>query len=403
MLWIMMGPPTAVLAKTPTVTELLAGWQLVVSLVGALVIAAIAGRLLGVRRSWGTAIAAGLVGWVSGAVLAVVLARSHEGGEAGFTRNLWLFATFFTMSATVWIEMLAKPGALARAQGSLVSIPRPIRSLRHRSRRVSRYVQVTRIAAKHGFGHSLGANDGEDEDGANGVRGHAPIAMRLRGALEECGGVFVKLGQVLSTRSDLLPPAIVDELSKLQDRVSLADPGEVMALLERELRAPVVTVFAAFDASPVAAASIGQTYRATLHSGEAVIVKVQRPGIAATIERDLDVLHQLAATLEARAPWAARYRVAELAQEFADRLREELDFRVEARNATDIAAITEGDPSVHIPRVHPEMTTARVLVMEWLDGVSVRESGQLDARWRRAGAARRGRARWSRRCPAAAP
>jgi len=366
----------ALVASTPSVGDLLVGWRLVTSFVGAMVIAVVAGRLLGVRRSWGSAAVSGLVGWVSGAILSVVLARSHEGGEAGFTRNLWLFATFFTMSATVWMEMLAKPGTLARAQGSLASVPRPIRSLRRRSRRVSRYVQVTRIAAKHGLGRSLGV---PEDDGASAAGGRAPVAVRVRRALEEGGGVFVKLGQVLSTRSDLLPPAITEELARLQDRVSLADPDAVRALLEAELGEPAGSAFADFDWTPLAAASIGQVYRARLHSGDEVIVKVQRPGIAEAIERDLEVLLQLAATLEARAPWAATYRVTELANEFADRLREELDFRVEARNAVDIAAITADLEGVHVPRVHGELTTEKVLVMEWLEGTSVRQTEQLDA------------------------
>jgi ubiquinone biosynthesis protein len=137
-------------------------------------------------------------------------------------------------------------------------------------------------------------------------------------------------------------------------------------------------VFASLDPEPIAAASIAQVYRGRLRSGEPVVVKVQRPGIAASVDRDLLVLDELARVAETRTAWGAEYRVTELAGEFADRLREELDFRLEARNATEIAALT--DPElVRVPAVHTELSTARILVMEWLDGVSVRERGRIDA------------------------
>jgi len=152
----------------------------------------------------------------------------------------------------------------------------------------------------------------------------------------------------------------------------------VRKVVEEELGAQVDEVFADFDWEPVAAASIGQAYRATLRSGEPVIVKVQRPGIAAAVERDAQVLLELARTAETRAPWAADYHVQELAREFVDRLREELDFRIEAANAADIAAHLPADTPVRVPRVHGELTTPRLLVMEWLDGTSVRDGRHMD-------------------------
>src|SRR5205807_6223921 len=106
----------------------------------------------------GSVAVSGLFGWAAGAGLAVILARNHEHGQAGFVRNLWLFSAFFTMSATVWIEMLAKPGALARAQQTLSTVPRPLRTMRRKGQRVGRYAQITRIAARHGLGRSLGIN-----------------------------------------------------------------------------------------------------------------------------------------------------------------------------------------------------------------------------------------------------
>src|SRR4051812_23284810 len=183
-------------AAVPAVSDLLTGWRLVTSLIGVVIIAFVAGRLLGARRSLVVTLLSALIGWVSGAVLAVVVAKNHEHGDAGFTRNLWLFATFFTMSATVWMEMLAKPGALARAQSSLSSVPHPIRDTRRRTQRVQRYLEIPRIAARHGFSRSLGLaeGDGETTDGPAGITTDGiPAAVRVRRALEDAGGMFVKL------------------------------------------------------------------------------------------------------------------------------------------------------------------------------------------------------------------
>ena len=352
------------------------GWKLVVSLPAILLIALLAGRLLGVSRSLAATALAGAVGWLSALALSLAIAEGDP-AAAGFTRNLWVFAIVFTMSATVWIELLAKPGALARAQSGLVSIPRPLRAVRRSSQRLSRYAQITGIAVRHGFGPALGLARPQSED--LGGEPAAPAARRLRLALEECGGMFVKLGQLLSTRADLLPAGVIAELARLQDKVAPAPTDAVRALLEAELGRPVEEAFAELDAEPIAAASIGQAYRGRLRSGEAVIVKVQRPGIAEAVERDLLVLAELARVVEARTAWGADYHVAELSGEFADRLREELDFRLEARNAIEIAAALDGAEEVHVPVVHRELSTARVLVMEWLDGVSAREVDRIDA------------------------
>jgi ubiquinone biosynthesis protein len=351
------------------------GWNLVLSLPVILAIAWLAGRLLGVSRSWAGTVLAGVAGWLAALALSLAIA-SGDTGAPGFTRNLWVFAAVFTMSASVWVELLAKPGALARARRGLVSVPHPLRAVRRSSRRLSRYAQITGIAVKHGFGPLLGLGPPAADDPA--APPAAPAARRLRLALEECGGMFVKLGQVLSTRADLLPAGVVAELSRLQDQVAPAPPESVRALLEAELGRPVAEVFASLDPEPIAAASIAQAYRGRLRGGEAVVVKVQRPGIAESVDRDLLVLAELARVAETRTTWGADYHVTDLASEFADRLREELDFRLEARNATEIAAISATD-QVHVPAVHSDLSTARVLVMEWLDGVSVREVERIDA------------------------
>jgi len=344
------------------------------SLPGVLVLAWLVGRLLGVRRSWTTTLLSGVIGWVGGVALSLAIASQRKDMSEGFTRNVWLFSTLGVMSASVWIELLAKPGTLARAQTGLTSIPHPIKAVKRRGRRVSRYAQITRIAIRNGLGPSLGLGRHTEDGEARQV----PFARRLRHSLEECGGMFVKMGQVASTRSDLVSPPVAEELSHLQDHVAPAPPDGVRGLLEEELGSPVDEVFAEFDWQPLAAASIGQAHRARLHGGQQVVVKVQRPGIADSVNRDLDVLNQLATVVEQRTTWGVEYRVCDLADEFAERLREELDFEIEARNASDIAANLDDGSDVRIPAVFHDLTTRRVLVMEWLDGVSVRDIAAID-------------------------
>jgi ubiquinone biosynthesis protein len=306
-----------------------------------------------------------------GTSISLVIADGDPGAP-GFGRNVWVFSAVFAMSAITWMEMLARPGGLARAQSGLMRPPRPLRALKQASQRLRRYTQITRIAARHGFAPLLGIGRRHQD-------APVPSAARLRLALEECGGMFVKLGQAMSTRSDLLPPAVVEELARLQDQVAPADPAAMRAVVEAELGRSVDEVFAEFDWEPVAAASIAQAYRARLRGGEQVVVKVQRPGVADAVERDALVLQQLARTAEQRTPLGQEYRVAELAADFTARLREELDFRLEARNAALIATNLGNQPLVRIPVVHEALTTPRLLVMEWLDGVSVREAGGLEA------------------------
>jgi ubiquinone biosynthesis protein len=344
------------------------------SLPGVLVLAWLVGRLLGVRRSWTTTLLSGVIGWVGGVALSLAVASQRKDMSEGFTRNVWLFSTLGVMSASVWIELLAKPGTLARAQTGLTSIPHPIKAVKRRGRRVSRYAQITRIAIRNGLGPSLGLGRHSEDGEARQV----PFARRLRHSLDECGGMFVKMGQVASTRSDLVSPPVAEELSHLQDHVAPAPPEGVRELLEDELGAPVDEVFAEFDWKPLAAASIGQVHRARLHGGQQVVVKVQRPGIANSVNRDLDVLNELATMVEQRTTWGADYHVSDLADEFAERLREELDFEIEARNASDISANLDDDTDVRIPAVFHDLTSRRVLVMEWLDGVSVRETDEID-------------------------
>ncbi len=204
------------------------------------------------------------------------------------------------------------------------------------------------------------------------------MALHLRLALEELGPTFVKLGQILSTRPDLLPPAYIAELSKLQDAVPPTAWDAVQALLERELGREVVQVFAELDPTPIAAASLAQVYAAQLPDGENVIVKVQRPEITSLIETDLEILAALASAAQ-HTPAGRVYDPVGIVDDFAFTLRNELDYRREGRNADRFRANFAGEEALYIPRVFWEYTTRRVLVLERIHGIKIDDIAALDA------------------------
>lgn len=205
-------------------------------------------------------------------------------------------------------------------------------------------------------------------------RGYDQPATRpehVRQALEELGATFIKLGQILSTRADLLPPEYQLELAKLQDAAPPIRGEEIDRIIALELGRPVAEVFASFDIAPMAAASIGQVHAATLKDGSDVVVKVQRPGVAEQIEQDLQILHRLAATLSRRWALAADYDVVGIVNEFAETLRRETDYIQEGRNAERFAANFEGDLTVHFPCVFWQTTTRRVLTLQRIHGIKI--------------------------------
>ncbi|ADU51472.1 ABC-1 domain-containing protein [Thermaerobacter marianensis DSM 12885] len=211
-----------------------------------------------------------------------------------------------------------------------------------------------------------------------GAAGLGTLGVHLRQALEELGPTFVKLGQLLSTRPDLLPPEVLRELGRLQDRVPAFPFEEAAAQIEQELGRPVHQLFARFDPRPLAAASIGQVHAAQLPDGRPVVVKVQRPGIRHTIEADLALLMDLAELAERYSPWAAFYPFRDIAAELAASLRAELDFVREGRNAQRLARLLAGRPEVRVPQVIWEYTTPRVLTLERLEGAKLSEVGGLE-------------------------
>ena len=210
----------------------------------------------------------------------------------------------------------------------------------------------------------------DDQPDASQVRERdLPRPVRIRHALERLGPAFVKMGQLLATRRDLVTPDLAAELSKLQDDVPTLPWEEMRARVEAELGGPVEELFATFDEEPLAAASIGQVYRATLQDGTPVAVKVQRPGVTETMEIDLEILVEQARRLEAHTQWGKDFDVAAIAAEFADVLRSELDYTHEGRALDRFRAAFADTPEVHFPEVYWDHTTGRVLTMEFIDGV----------------------------------
>ncbi|WP_370017983.1 TIGR03557 family F420-dependent LLM class oxidoreductase [Planotetraspora sp. GP83] len=343
-------------------------------------------RLLGLRFGIVRTLLGGGFALLIAGPIAQALAGSVSRDDPSIT-PLWFL--ILAMACALLASMVFL--VIAEALAPTGSIPGPIeivRGLRSRLLRSRRYFQITRILVRHGLGPYL---RGRDPDlGAASSRRR--LARSLREALDEGGVTFVKLGQILSTRSDLLPAEFVEELRLLQDKVAPAPWDEIEQVLAGELGMPVEQAFAVFEREPLAAASIAQVHLARLVSGEEVVVKVQRPGVAAVVERDLDIVARLARTAERRTRWARGAGVGDLARGFAEALREELDFRIETANMAAVAASSPArggrngpggsEGRVRMPTPYPELGSRRVLVMERLHGTPF---GMVEARLAEAG------------------
>ena len=275
----------------------------------------------------------------------------------GFAALSWACGLLLAMAILVTWQAFIPAG----------TIPPPAtwpRSLRSRAARSRRYWQIVRIFTRCGVGPLL-------------ARGpfSATLARSLTEALDRSGVVFVKFGQGLSTRRDLLPAEFTTELGRLQDRVSPLPWDQIEQVLAAELGG--TAMFAGINREPLASASIAQVHAATLRTGERVVIKVLRPGVTYLVERDLDIIARLARRTEARAGWARAIGVATLAEGYAVGLREELDFRIEAANlaAASAASAARG---VVIPRVHHDLSTQKVLVMERLDGTALSKAAPAE-------------------------
>ncbi|MFS0752077.1 ABC1 kinase family protein [Oceanobacillus sp. 1P07AA] len=200
---------------------------------------------------------------------------------------------------------------------------------------------------------------------------------RIRLFLEELGPTFIKLGQIASTRQDLIPKHIIEELEKLQDQVAPFSYSDVQEIIGRELQEPIDAIFQSFDEQPIAAASIGQVHYGVLQSGQEVAVKIQRPNLEEKVHTDLEILMSIAKLAESRIDWAKKYQLSAIIKEFSNSLIAELDYTLEGRNAHRIAQQFKKHEDVVVPDVYWNLTTEKVLTMEYIKGIKLDENKNL--------------------------
>ena len=257
-----------------------------------------------------------------------------------------------------------------------------------RYRHLVRYQQIIGIILKYGFENILDALniDHYIESGLKLFPFKKPAEkvkklsrnQRIRMVLEELGPTFVKMGQVLSSRPDLIPVDLTRELSKLQDKIPGFGFDRVEQILASEFGRPWTEMFHRMDKPPFASASIGQVHKAYLSDGTTIAVKVQRPGIRKTIEADLEIMHHLAGLIERNIEEVALFRPVKIVEEFAKTLEKELDYTIEADNIARMAEQFRHDRTIHIPRVFRHKSSERVLCMEFIEGIKADDIQAID-------------------------
>lgn len=338
-------------------------WMTAAAVAAMVIIGVFVRRVLGVRVGTVRVVIAGLLGL---------------GAEIGFeSRVVWQGGQYTPALIPVQLSIILLVAVaflvvadIAVPQGTIPRIDQWVPGIVHTAGRARRYSQLVRLAVRHKlvpFKLDMAPTTAASQE-------RRRQAIALKAALEEAGGAFIKLGQLLSTRTDILPPEFVAELSTLQQRVPPEPWERMQTVLADELGGPADVYFSSFDHEPVASASIGQVHRAVLRTGEPVAVKLQRPGIVALVERDVEITRRLAARLTQSAAWARRFGVQELAESIASSLLDELDYRVEASNLTALTAAQlkhREDKRLRLPRLYEALSSRRMLVMEFLEGATL--------------------------------
>ena len=245
-----------------------------------------------------------------------------------------------------------------------------------RPQHIKRYKDIAVLLTRYGRS-DLVTQAGLDALDREPAPEEAADARHLAADLERLGPTYVKLGQLMSTRADLLPPAYITALSRLQDDVTPFGFDEVERIVETELGVRISKAFQIFDNVPLASASLGQVHKAVLRNGRQVAVKVQRPGIREQVLDDLDALREIAEFADAHTSWGRRYGFADMLEEFRKSMLRELDYQQEARNLETLRANLEDFPRIHVPAHVPDYTTSRVLTMDFVGGRKLTSLGPL--------------------------
>lgn len=334
-------------------------------------------RVVGVPIGWPRSI---VVGFVMSVAMGFTVQYLFRAGTDQNTNGLNVapsVAILFLILAVGWIFALGVAALVffeaAFPTGSLPRFSSFFTGGKARRQRSRRYTEILSIAVRHGLGSRLRGfgQSGFDEH-------EAKTARALRNALNEAGVTFVKLGQMLSTRRDLLPAAYIRELETLQTNASPEPWEKIMAVAEEQLGRPLSEIFSEVDPTPLAAASVAQVHQAVLWDGTPVVLKVQRPGALAQVNLDTDIIIRLAKWLGKTTPWGSSLGVHELARGFAASLEEELDYTIELENMRTIEhALDAGTFAVTVPHAYEKLSGERLLVMDRLPGRPVSSAGKI--------------------------
>jgi len=263
------------------------------------------------------------------------------------------------------------------------------KSIFKKYRHANRYIEILRVLAKHGFGDFISRTKIDKIFEFNGDKAafenktpesEKNIWQRIKMILEELGPAFIKLGQTISNRPNLVPPELLEELEKLQNSVQAFDGALAVRIIEKELEKPLAELFKTFNEKPLAAASIAQVHKAVLNSGAAVVVKVQRPDIKKVIEVDLEIMKDLAALMENYESELKRIDIIGIVEEFEKSILKELDFSYEASNMEKFGINFKNAAEIYVPKCYRDYSTKKILTMEFIDGINISEIEEIRKR-----------------------